>query len=206
MKINDIIRERFPNEKTQNLADELGLTYSQLANRAFKMGLKKSDEFKLSEKSGRHNLIEGGKKTRFKPGNIPFNKGIKMPNHIYDKVKNTMFKKGNRPQNWKPDGSIVERNDKSGRTYLYYKVKDSHWILYHNKIWIDHYGKIPSKHIILFKDGNTLNCDINNLELISMAENVKKNSIHRFPEELKEVIKLKQKLNKKINNGKKRNE
>lgn len=206
MNINDIIRERFANEKTQDLADELGLTYSQIANRAFKMGLKKSDEFKLSEKSGRHNLIEGGKKTRFKPGNIPFNKGIKMPNHIYDKVKNTMFKKGNRPQNWKPDGSIVERNDKSGRTYLYYKVKDSHWILYHNKIWIDHHGKIPSKHIILFKDGNTLNCDINNLELISMAENVKKNSIHRFPEELKEVIKLKRKLNKKISDGKKRNE
>ena len=206
MNINDIIRERFPNEKTQDLADELGLTYSQLANRAHSMGLKKSDKFKQSEKSGRHNLIEGGKKTRFQPGHIPFNKGIKMPNYVYDKVKHSMFKKGNRPQNWKPDGSIVQRNDKSGRTYLYYKVKDSQWILYHNKIWMDYHGKIPPKHIISFKDGNTLNCDINNLQLLSMSENAKRNSIHRFPEELKEVIKLKQKLNKKINNGKKWNE
>lgn len=206
MNTNDIIRKLFSNMKTKDLADKLGLSYSQVANRAYSMGLKKSHKFKISDKSGRHNVIEVGKKTRFQPGHVPFNKGIKMPNHVYDKVKHSMFKKGHRPQNWKPDGSIVERNDKSGRTYLYYKVKDSHWILYHNKIWMDYHGKIPAKHIISFRDGNTLNCDINNLQLLSMSENVKRNSIHRFPEELKEVIKLKQKLNKKINNGKKWNE
>lgn len=204
MNIKDIIRERFPNERTQDLADELGLTYSQLSNRAHSMGLKKSEEFKQSDKSGRHNLIEKGKKTRFKPGHTPVNKGVKMPDHIYDKVKHSMFKKGNRPHNWKADGSIVERNDKTGRSYLYFKVKDSHWILYHNKIWMDHHGPIPEKHIISFKDGNTLNCDISNLELLSMAENAKRNSIHRFPDDVKEVIRLKAKLTKKIKqNGKK---
>jgi len=204
MNIKDIIRERFPNERTQDLADELGLTYSQLSNRAHSMGLKKSEEFKQSDKSGRHNLIEKGKKTRFQPGHTPVNKGVKMPDHIYDKVKHSMFKKGNRPHNWKADGSIVERNDKTGRSYLYFKVKDSHWILYHNKIWMDHHGPIPEKHIISFKDGNTLNCDISNLELLSMAENAKRNSIHRFPDDVKEVIRLKAKLTKKIKqNGKK---
>lgn len=204
MNIKDIIRERFPNEKTQDLADELGLTYSQLSNRAHSMGLKKSEEFKQSDKSGRHNLIEKGKKTRFQLGHTPVNKGVKMPDHIYDKVKHSMFKKGNRPHNWKADGSIVERNDKTGRSYLYFKVKDSHWILYHNKIWMDHHGPIPEKHIISFKDGNTLNCDISNLELLSMAENAKRNSIHRFPDDVKEVIRLKAKLTKKIKqNGKK---
>lgn len=204
MNIKDIIRERFPNERTQDLADELGLTYSQLSNRAHSMGLKKSEEFKQSDKSGRHNLIEKGKKTRFQPGHTPVNKGVKMPDHIYDKVKHSMFKKGHRPHNWKADGSIVERNDKTGRSYLYFKVKDSHWILYHNKIWMDHHGPIPEKHIISFKDGNTLNCDISNLELLSMAENAKRNSIHRFPDDVKEVIRLKAKLTKKIKqNGKK---
>lgn len=204
MNINEIIRNRFQNERTQDLANELGLTYSQVANRAHSMGLKKSEEFKQSDKSGRHNLIEKGKKTRFQPGHTPVNKGVKMPDHIYDKVKHSMFKKGNRPHNWKADGSIVERNDKTGRSYLYFKVKDSHWILYHNKIWMDHHGPIPEKHIISFKDGNTLNCDISNLELLSMAENAKRNSIHRFPDDVKEVIRLKAKLTKKIKqNGKK---
>ena len=79
MNIKDIIRERFPNERTQDLADELGLTYSQLSNRAHSMGLKKSEEFKQSDKSGRHNLIEKGKKTRFQLGHTPVNKGVKMP-------------------------------------------------------------------------------------------------------------------------------
>jgi len=204
MKTNDIIRALFPHVKTQDLANQLGLTYSQLANRAFKMGLRKSEEFKQSDKSGRNNLIEGGKKTRFKPGHIPHNKGKKMAQNVYDKCKHTMFKKGIRPPNWKPDGTIAERKDKTGKSYLYYKVKDSHWILYHQKVWIDYHGKIPAKHIISFKDGNTFNCDISNLEILTMGENALRNSIYRFPEEIQEVIKLKNKLNKKIQqNGKK---
>lgn len=205
MNINEIIRDRFPNEKTQTIADDLGLTYSQVSNRAHSMGLKKSEEFKMSNQSGRHNLIEGGKKFRFTKGHEPHNKGEKMPDEIYEKVKHSMFKKGNRPHNWKPDGSVVERSDKNTDIkYLYYKIKDSHWILYHHKIWQDAHSPIPDKHIIRFKDGNQLNCDLSNLELISMAENANRNTIRRFPEELQKVIILKAKLKKKIN-GKKQN-
>ena len=203
MTFNEIIRERFPNEPTQKIADDLGLTYSQVANRAYCMEIKKSQEFKNSILSGRSNLIKGGVKYRFTSGHTPANKGKKMDDAIYQKVKRTMFKKGNRPHNWKPDGTIVERKDSSNRTYLYYKISDSNWVFYHNKIWIDYHGKIPAKHVISFKDGNTLNCDISNLELLSMAENAVRNSIHRFPPELKELIKLKSKLTKKLNNGKK---
>lgn len=207
MTQNEIIRQRFPHEKTQGIADDLGFTYSQVANRAFSMGLKKTLEFKRSESSGRHNLIEGGKKFRYTPGHTPFNKGKEMPAEIYEKVKATMFKKGNRPHNWKPDGSIVERKDadKSGRVYLYYKVRDSKWILYHNKVWIDHNGPIPKGSLIRFIDGNTRNCDISNLEMVSMKENMARNTIQRFPEEIQQIIKLTTKLNKTIN-GKKQNQ
>jgi hypothetical protein len=207
MTPNEIIRQRFPHERTQGIADDLGLTYSQVANRAFSMGLKKTLEFKSSMASGRYNLIEGGKKFRFKPGNIPFNKGKEMPSEVYEKAKATMFKKGNRPYNWKPDGTIVERKDadQSGRVYLYYKIKDSKWILYHNKIWIDANGPIPKGNIIRFIDSNTRNCDISNLEMVSMKDNMLRNSIQRFPQEIQQVIKLTSKLNKKIN-GKKQNQ
>ena len=206
MTQNEIIRQRFPHEKTQGIADDLGLSYSQVSSRAFTMGLKKTLEFKRSESSGRTNLIEGGKKFRFTPGHTPFNKGKEMPSEVYEKVKATMFKKGNRPQNWKPDGSIVERKDtyQNGRVYLYYKVSDSNWILYHNKVWIEHNGPIPKKSIVRFIDGNTRNCDISNLEMVSMKENMARNSIQRFPEEIQQIIKLTSKLNKTIN-GKKQN-
>ena len=204
MNVNEIIKKRFPYERTQIIADDLGMTYSQVANRAFYMGLKKSEEFKKSNQSGRYNLIKAGEKFRFKPGHVPLNKGKKMDKTMYDKLKNTMFKKGNRPHNWKPDGSIVERTDSSGRVYLHYKISDSNWIHYHVKIWMDHNGDIPENHVITFKDANTLNCDINNLTMISRAENATRNSIQRFPDELKNLIRLQSKLIKKIDkNGKK---
>ena len=204
MTQNEIIRQRFPHERTQGIADDLGLSYSQVANRAFSMGLKKTLEFKRSESSGRTNLIEGGKRFRYKKGNVPFNKGKEMPTEVYEKVKATMFKKGNRPYNWKPDGTIVERKDadQSGRVYLYYKVRDSKWILYHNKVWIDQNGPIPKGSLIRFIDGNTRNCDISNLEMVTMKDNMARNTIQRFPEEIQQIIKLTSKLNKTIN-GKK---
>ena len=202
MTINDIIRARFPHERTQDIANDLGLTYSQVANRAFAMGIKKSEAFKQSELSGRANLIKGGIPHRYKKGHIPANKGIKMSPEVYDKIKVSMFKKGNRPANWKPDGSVVERIDSKGRKYLYYKVKDSHWILYHHKIWTDVNGPIPKGCILRFKDGDSMNCVFHNLELISMVDNMNKNTIQRFPQEIQEVIKLKSKLKTKIN-GKK---
>lgn len=207
MTPNEIIRQRFPHERTQAIADDLGLSYSQVANRAFTMGLKKTLEFKKSESSGRTNLLKAGKKFRFKKGNVPFNKGKKMPAEVYEKVKATMFKKGNRPYNWKPNGTIVERKDtdKNGRVYLYYKVADSKWILYHNKVWIDHNGPIPKGSLIKFIDGNTRNCDISNLEMVTMKDNMARNTIQRFPEEIQQIIKLTSKLNKKIN-GKKQNQ
>ena len=42
MNINDIIKARYPHEQTQKIADDLGLSYGQVCNRAYKMGLKKN--------------------------------------------------------------------------------------------------------------------------------------------------------------------
>lgn len=202
MSIEEIITARFPDEKTQSIADDLGLTYSQVVYRASILGLKKSDQFKNSILSGRKNVITVGKDTRFKKGNIAHNKGKKMSENIYQKIKPTMFKKGNRPMNWKPDGTIVQRADKTGRIYLYYKIKDNFWVLYHRKIWEDQNGKIPKGLVLKFKDGNSLNCDIQNLELISMVDNMQCNTIMRFPEDVQELIRLNNKLKRKID-GKK---
>lgn len=202
MNINDIIKKRFPNEKTQDLANELGWTYSKLANRAYNLGIKKSEEFKMSDKSGRYNLIEGGKATRFKKGHEPHNKGVPMSSHVYERVKHTMFKKGIKPNNTQPIGTIHWRMDKNGRNYAYIKIKDRDWRLMHRVVWEQHYGPIPPKHVVRFKDGNTMNWDISNLEMISQCGNMECNTIQRFPAELQEVIKLKCKLKRKINGTK----
>ena len=202
MTINEIIKKRFSNERTQDLANDLGLTYSQVANRAFSMGLKKSIEFKMSDKSGRQNLIEGGKPFRYPKGHQPHNKGVAMSSDVYNRVKPTMFKKGGKPHNTQPVGTIHFRTDKAGRTYAYIKIKDSDWRLMHRVVWEQHNGPIPPGHVVRFKDGNTMNWDINNLEMFHQSGNMELNTIRRFPAELQEVIKLKSKLKKKINGTK----
>jgi hypothetical protein len=52
---------------------------------------------------------------------------------------------------------------------------------------------------IIFKDKNKLNFDINNLELISLKEHMARNTIQRFPKELKQLIHLNTKLKKLTN-------
>lgn len=73
-------------------------------------------------------------------------------------------------------------------------------MLYHRFIWEQVHGPIPPDHVVMFIDGNTLNCAIENLKLITLAENVIRNSLHQYPKEVKDLIKLKNKLKKEIEN------
>jgi len=69
--------------------------------------------------------------------------------------------------------------------------------------WEQHYNKKARKgYCIIFKDGNTMNCEVENLQRITRKENILRNSTqyHQLPEELKTVIKLNNKLKKLINN------
>jgi hypothetical protein len=55
---------------------------------------------------------------------------------------------------------------------------------------------VPAGYALKFIDGNPLNCVLGNLRLISRAENMANNTIHNLPEDLKEVIRLKNKINR----------
>ncbi len=91
-----------------------------------------------------------------------------------------------------------------GDGYLYSKIKDGVWELTHRLEWIKHNGEIPYGYIVVFKDKNRMNVAIDNLECISLQENMKRNSIQRYPLEVQDCMKLLSKLNKKINSyGKK---
>lgn len=205
MNILEEIKRRYPNEPTKKIAQDLGLTASQVYNRAFKMGLKKSDEYNNTLDSGRFPKgIRRSPDTEFKKGMTPHNKGKKMPSEVYKKVSNTFFKKGNKPHNIKKDLDISIRRDKSGAEYKYIKLSDSDWELYHRYIWRQHHGTIPKGHIVVFKDKNSMNCTIENLEIITYKENMDRNTIQRYPAPLRQVIKLTNKLIRKIN-GKEQN-
>lgn len=111
---------------------------------------------------------------RFKKGNIPPNKG--KHTKAVGRMVETQFKKGNIPPNHKPVGTITLRHDKTRRDYQYIKVAEPHtWKLLQVKVWEDHYGKVPDGCIVTFIDGDTMNCDIDNLMVISKKQNLVRN-------------------------------
>jgi hypothetical protein len=195
--IKEQIIELYPDHSSKYIAELLGVTISKVYNTAWGAKVKKSAEYMLTPASGR--IIEPSIPNQFKPGHTPHNKGKQMDAEIYKKVAPTMFKKGNKPANTKPVGTINIRLDTQGRPYQYIKIKDSHWELLQRHVWTKANGEIPRGSVVIFLDGNYLNCDISNLQVISRRENMARNTIQRYPAELQEVMKLTSKLKRKTN-------
>ena len=88
----------------------------------------------------------------------------------------TQFKKGNLPHNTKPLG--YERISKDG--YIEIKINENpdknkgekFFRAKHHIVWEKANGKIPKGYIVIFLDGNPLNCAIENLALISRSEHL----------------------------------
>lgn len=122
--------------------------------------------------------------TRFRKGHKPFNKNKKHP------VKSsTQFKPGHIPKNHREVGSIRLQRDKSGKRYYMIKIAEPNkWDLLHRYKWKQKYGEIPEGMLLVFKDGNTLNTDTDNCELITRKENMERNrNYDKFRVTMKEL-------------------
>jgi len=114
-----------------------------------------------------NNKLNSGLSGKFRKGQAPHNKGKKMPKEVYEKVKHTMFAKGNVPPNHRPVGS--ERISKDG--YIEVKVAEPNkWRLKQRVVYEEAKGKIPEGCPIIFLDGNKRNFDIDNLRCITRSE------------------------------------
>ena len=195
--IKQQIIDLYPNHSSKYIAELLGVSITKVYNTAWAANVKKSAEYLLTPESGR--IIEPSVANQFKPGHTPHNKGKQISAEIYEKVAPTMFKRGNKPHNTKPVGTINVRADTQGRLYQYIKIKDCQWELLQRHVWTQANGEIPPGSVVIFLDGNYLNCELNNLQVISRRENMARNTIQRYPAELQEVMKLTSKLKRKTN-------
>lgn len=170
-----------------------------IENKAHELGLHKTQEYK--REMGRVAAQRpGAVANRFKKGQAPSNKGKRQADFMsaegIERTKATRFQPGQRPHNTRPVG--YERIDDDG--YVLIKTDEGEkMVLKHRHIWRQHHGEIPRGMIVTFRDGDRTNCDIANLELISRAEAVRRNTARMTPEQRKaRSDKAQQKRNKTI--------
>lgn len=128
-----------------------------------------------------------------------WNKGKKQVDYMapdqIEATKKTRFKKGNLPHNTREDGDLTIRSD----GYVWVRLAVAKWELLHRVIYMQHHNEsLSSTDNIIFKDGNRSNFDIDNLEKISHEELMARNTIQRYPEDLKRAIRALAKLKRTI--------
>ena len=156
---NEFMQQIIPGRSSEEIAD--------LVNARFGPGTMTVEQVRTYKKNHK---IPSGVDTRYKPGQVPMNKGTHPPTK--GRMAETQFKKGNRPHNALPIGSEVLRDD----GYLQVKIAEPDvWKLKHRLVWEQHNGPIPEGGLVVFRDGNPLNTDISNLALIDKSVNVRLN-------------------------------
>lgn len=180
----------------KEIADATGHTVSSVYQRAKTLGIRKPESFRsIAGKIGTQH--EKARAHRFKVGLIPKNKGKKMSAEQYEKSKGTMFKPGQKPVNFKQVGS--ERVNRDG--YIEIKVANPRtWKLKHRVIWEEAHGTIPPGFNVQFKNKNSLDVRLENLYLISKADQLKNENslVARYPEDLQKVIRLRGSIKRQI--------
>ena len=125
-------------------------------------------------------LVEFRKLTQYKPGRISPNKGKKLAEYLspeaIEKLKSKWFQKGIVPANTLHDGAVTIRTSKSGKQYKFIRLAKGKWLHLHVHNWLQAGNTLPKGYVVRMIDGDTLNPDISNLELISRARNLELNS------------------------------
>lgn len=140
--------------------------------KAFNLGLRKSKDFKAERR----------KVGQFRKGHRPRNKGRSRDEWMSEEGKlnsaRTQFKPGevnpHSPTIREPGYECVRKE--KGRQYIWVKPHDGRRMMpKHRYLWEQTHGPIPKGYNVQFKDGNTLNCELDNLYLISRAKQVRRN-------------------------------
>lgn len=197
----DTLSRLYPNHYAREIAEILGRGISSIHCKAQSLGLESSRE-KIQRTGYEASKSPASIAARFQKGSVPLNKGKKVSPEIYSKMQHTMFKKGQTPLNHRDVGS--ERLNVYG--YIEIKVAEpNRWRLKHRVIWEQVNGTIPKGFNVQFKNHNPLDCRIENLYLISKAEQMaKENSFWaKYPKEIQEIIYLKGVVNRAIHKAEK---
>jgi hypothetical protein len=187
----------YPDHPTEEIATLLGRSKCATYGQAKKIGTAKSEEF-LAKFCRMQKGSQIGKETQFVKGQYPPNKGMRRPGWSVGRMRETQFRKGQSPKNILPVGTIKANAD----GYLRIKVSDApepagqkgaaskNWEFVHRRVWEAAYGPIAPGHRIWWRDKDHTNNKLENLELLTDKEHMRRTTIHNLPPELKDTIQL----------------
>lgn len=140
-----------PKEMAARLNDQFGRNYTQ----------KQLDSYYCN-----HHL-DSGLTGRFEKGHVSYNKGMK--GLYYPGSEKGYFRKGSTPYNKMPVGTVITKSD----GFLWKKIGEGarDWKQLHLILWEEANGPVPEGHVVAFKDSNKQNCVLENMMLITRAEN-----------------------------------
>lgn len=202
----EFLRANYANALTVDLAKVLDMSIKRVLAKANSMGLKKSVEL-IAETARERSLRpdHGGRKTAFKPGLTPWNKGKLGLTGTQPACRATQFKPGMRPHTWVPVGSYRVVPDGT----LEQKVNDLpgpnsvRWKPVARLVWEAAHGPIPKGCAVVFKRGMQTTDPVlltdDRLECLTREQLMRRNSIHNYPPELADVARLRGVLHRQIN-------
>lgn len=193
-KEKQALRTLYPHIQSVDVARILGRDVGSVYRMAAQLCVRKSAEFNASPLNGRMHKghgIERGAAHRFQKGIVPWNKGVHFV--AGGRSAETRFKKGQLSKRWDPEIYSVGALRINTDGYIDMKMHDGYrpWRAFHVVLWEDANGRVPPDHIVVFKDGDKLNVCLENLECISRAANLRRNSVWvRYPRALAQSIHL----------------
>lgn len=171
---DEYMQNHYADLSNDEVGKNLGRTRAAVLQRANHLGLKKSQEFMSSGSSG-----------RIMPGETPWNKGKK-----YEVTPcGTHYKPGHLPHSTLPIGTV-----RLYKGHPYIKVKETpirreRWRPVPEIAWIEANGPLPDDHIVVFKPGmhtdDIQKITAERLQAVTRAELMERNTIHRYPAELR---------------------
>lgn len=222
------IMEHFHKMTNRELATALDVTMTVVRNKCYEMGLKRMElEYWTEEqvkylkthykKIGDVEIAEVFnvlyyKKKGWSKKHIEKKRrylGLKRTPEQIQKINDRNKKQGRFSINhWKrwagrvtPVGEIRTWKYKNGRPFMVIKLKDG-FVHYAPWLWEQLHGPVPEGYIVRLKDNNPENVTPENLEIITTAENARRNTQNNpwysYPLEFKQLIVLNNKLKKTL--------
>jgi hypothetical protein len=190
-----LLRECYADSHNADLATVLGRTPAAVLQRALTLGLRKTQEYMAAHchrfrpgqqpwNTGRDDFRPGGRsvETRFKPGELS----------------------GRAAQLVQPIGTlrIVAGNTLQRKVAETPGPNHRRWRSVHELVWVEAHGPVPRGHVVVFRPGQNTTVEaeitLDRLELVSRAELMRRNSVHRHGPEIAGLSRLKGVLMRQI--------